>query len=250
MSIINAFDPSSEQIVDPVTYSPPVKDFPETVIITFKRRIFDMLIAEHGGEVCDHMSAGVGVPVYKIKHGGRTFAIYQSLIGAPAAAFLLEGAIAKGGRKFVVITAGGQFDASIPLGGVIVPTEVYRDEGTSYHYAPASDYLKIPTADRLSDILDGLNVQYNRGKIWSTDAFYRETEDKRKTRAEEGCIAFDMECSALAAVGRFRGVDMYQFLYTEDGPGGATWDRRPNGVTPQNSTAWYANLTLDVALRV
>ena len=29
----------------------------------------------------------------------------------------------------------------------MVPTDAYRDEGTSYHYAPASDYIEIKNAD-------------------------------------------------------------------------------------------------------
>lgn len=52
----------------------------------------------------------------------------------------------------------------------------YRDEGVSYHYAKAADYLEIETAEKLMQILDAMHVPYHKTKTWTTDAFYRETK--------------------------------------------------------------------------
>ncbi len=57
----------------------------------------------------------------------------------------------------------------------MVPTEAYRDEGTSYHYAPASDYIAIKNADVVARFMKENKTPYIKGKTWTTDAFYWET---------------------------------------------------------------------------
>lgn len=37
-------------------------------------------------------------------------------------------------------------------------------------------------------------------RVWTTDAFYRETADMVTYRKEEGCTAVDMECAAMGRV--------------------------------------------------
>ena len=36
----------------------------------------------------------------------------------------------------------------------MVPTEAYRDEGTSYHYAPASDYITVKNSDKVAAFME------------------------------------------------------------------------------------------------
>ena len=81
-------------------------------------------------------------------------------------------------------------------------------------------------ADKFIDILDELCCSYTRGKVWTTDAFYRETPDKMKLRKEQGCICVDMECSAVAAVADFREKEVFQFFYAADNLDADKWDMR------------------------
>ena len=37
----------------------------------------------------------------------------------------------------------GCLDKDIARGKIVIPTEAYRDEGTSYHYVPAADYITL-----------------------------------------------------------------------------------------------------------
>ena len=76
------------------------------------------------------------------------------------------------------------------------------------------------------DILDDNNVSYVQGKVWTTDAPYRETRAKVLKRKEQGCICVDMECSAMAAVAKFRGVNFGQFFYAADNLGEEEYDAR------------------------
>ena len=110
----------------------------------------------------------------------------------------------------------------------IIPTCAVRDEGTSYHYAPAADEIKVNPkyTEKFVELLDGLGCSYTEGKTWTTDAFYRETKDKMKRRKDQGCICVDMECSAVAAVAQFREKEVFQFFYAADNLDADRWDMR------------------------
>ena len=56
-------------------------------------------------------------------------------------------------NKFVVFGGAGCLNKEIAHGKVMVPTEAYRDEGTSYHYAPAADYVAVNHADEVASFM-------------------------------------------------------------------------------------------------
>ena len=63
-------------------------------------------------------------------------------------------------------------------------------------------------------------IRVIEGKIWTTDAVYRETYGKVKLMQERGCIGVDMELSALLALAKYRDVKFFQFLIGDDAVGG------------------------------
>ena len=103
-----------------------------------------------------------------------------------------------------------------------------RDEGTSYHYLPAGEEIGLEDscAGVLEDCLLKTGMPYVKGKIWTTDGIYRETQRRLKERKEQGCIAVEMECSAILAVCRIRGVPAIQFLYGADSLSTDKWEPR------------------------
>ena len=110
--------------------------------------------------------------------------------------------------------------------------------------------MEIPTNRRLGEIFAELNLPYATGKTWTTDALYRETRNNMKKRRAEGCIAVDMECASVMAVGQFRGVPVYQFIYAEDCLDGEVWDRRTLGNVPATTRERYLRIALEVASRL
>lgn len=80
--------------------------------------------------------------------------------------------------------------------------------------------------EMLTRLLDKMHVTYTVGKVWTTDAFYRETVEKVKRRKMQGCICVDMECSANAAVAQFRDRNLIQFFYAADNLDAEEWDIR------------------------
>ena len=75
-------------------------------------------------------------------------------------------------------------------------------------------------------VLAARNVPFVTAKVWTTDALYRETRGKVARRVAEGCVAVDMEASALFAVARFRGVRIAHILAAADDLSQEQWDDR------------------------
>lgn len=250
MSIWNTFDPNSEAILTPSALYPPREGFPETVILTFHDRSLQALQSVCQTEVVDKLRAGWEIPIYKVNWNGKDMGVFQTLIGGAGTAALMEEVLAKGAKKILLYGSCGVLDSALTAGHFILPTQAYRDEGVSYHYMPAGDYVDIPTADRLGEIFDELKLPYVKGRVWTTDAIYRETRGNMEKRRAEGCIAVDMECASAMAVARFRGVPVYQFIYAEDCLDGTEWDSRTMGKVSASTYEAYLRVALDVASRL
>ena len=82
----------------------------------------------------------------------------------------------------------------------MVPTAAYRDEGTSYHYVEASDYITVNQADIVAEFMEKAGSPFVKGKTWRTDAVHRETRGDFEKRKREGCISLEMECAAVQAM--------------------------------------------------
>ena len=97
-----------------------------------------------------------------------------------------------------------------------VSDNTYRDEGMSYHYASPKDYIQIKNAEVMENIFKALELPYVMGKVWTTDAIYRETRNLVEKRKSEGCIAVEMELAGMQAVCDFYNIELYDFLVTGD----------------------------------
>ena len=227
MTILHAFDETSEEIIRASQLVDSIEDFPETVIATYSRVKFDHLLEHYP---CDHIAtlnmSCAPIRIYRVEHEGASYAAYLSLIGGPAAVGIMEEVIALGARRFLFFGSCGVMDRDILSGHIAVPTAAYRDEGTSYHYLAPSAYVEVPTAERLAGILRELDVPYHLTRTWTTDAIYRETRANMAKRKEEGCRVVEMECASTAAIASYRGVEFYQYLYGADSLAGDEWDPR------------------------
>ena len=250
MSLFDTFDPDSPEIIFAASHHPPLEGFPETIVMTFQDETFRVLEQLCPTEVVAKHHAGRDIPIYRLNWNGRRIGICQTLLGGPGTAGLLEEALAMGAKKVLLYGSCGVLDSALVAGHFILPTAAYRDEGVSYHYLPVGDYVDIPTAERLGEIFDGLNLPYVKGRVWTTDAFYRETRNNMAKRKADGCVAVDMECASAMAVGQFRGAEVYQFLYAEDSLDGDAWDRRTMGAVPASSYEKYLRVALEAASRL
>ena len=117
----------------------------DAVIFTFsnviEQYVLENFACEKVGElVMAHGSTGV----YRFEHNGRQYGFSKTWVGAPACAAAVEEIREHlSTRRIIHFGGAGCLDREIARGKVMIPTEAYRDEGTSYHYAPASDYIRI-----------------------------------------------------------------------------------------------------------
>ena len=250
MSILDTFDNESQEIIDPKAAIKKVENFPETVVVAFSRKFADFMSRLFHLEQISFMTAGSVIPIYRFDYKGKSLAFYLTPIGGPTSAALLEEIIAKGGKNILFFGSCGSLDKNITEGNLIVPTAAYRDEGTSYHYAPASNYIEIVSADRLAAIFDDLGIAYRKAKIWTTDSFYRETAKNMEARKKDGCVAVDMECASVMACGQFRGVHVYEFVYAADCLDGAAWNTRILGSMPEDMRERILRIALETAIRI
>jgi len=252
MGIIEAFDNTTEEILKPSHLAEKVDGFPEIVIVTFTKRMLDVLIKYNKTEIISTVRSGMDIPIYKTEYKGKKIAFYMSCIGGPATVGMLERIIVKGGKKFLLFGSAGSLDKSITDGHLVIPSLAYRDEGTSYHYIPAQagDFIEINSANHLMKIFSEIGIPAIEGKTWTTDAIYRETIKNKELRKEAGCITVEMECASVMAMAQFRKVEIYQFLYTADNLDCKEWEARFLGNEPQDVLEKYMRIALEVSSRL
>ena len=248
MSLFDTFDPVSEEILKPLVR--PADGFPKTVILTFEEKSLQALQHLCETETAATLKGGRDIPVYKFCWSGREMGLLQAIIGGAATAALVEEVLALGAKRVLLYGACGVLDSALAAGHFILPTQAYRDEGASYHYLPAGDYVDIPTARRLGEIFDELGLPYVKGRVWTTDGLYRETRSNMEKRKADGCIAVDMECASAMAVAQFRGAEVYEFFYAEDSLDGDAWDPRTLGAVPASDYEKYLRVALETAARL
>ena len=140
----------------------------------------------------------------------------MSPVCAPAAACILdEVAYVSGAKNFIFFGSCGIL-VNDAKDKVIIPTKAYRDEGTSYHYLEASDFIDINNHNIIEEVCKKNNIHYIKGYTWTTDAIYRETLNNVEKRRNSGCISVEMEISALQAVSDYLGLNLYTYLLSGD----------------------------------
>ena len=224
--IVDSYDNKSEAIINPKIKENAIKV--DACIVTFSYIIEKYVLENYDCKQIAYFKSVTGItPVYQIDYKGKKFAFYKTYVGAPACVGTIEDALEElKTDKYIVFGGAGCLNKEIAHGKVMIPTEAYRDEGTSYHYAPASDYIRVKNADIVADFMKENNIPYIMGKTWTTDAFFRETRNNFQKHKDDGCISVEMECSALQAVCNFRNLNLYMFFTSGDLLDAPEWDKR------------------------
>lgn len=228
--LLEEFDANNCAVINAFELIKPIENFPKIAVSCFEYRTFEKLRNEiNADEIIAYVSvANMKIPIYRANYKGVYIALFMSYVGASGCVGVLEEVFAFGLEKLVLFGTCGVLDATIKDCSVIIPTSAMRDEGTSYHYAPPSDEIEVNKKykDEFIELLDTYSCSYTLGKVWTTDAFYRETREKANRRKECGCVCVDMECSAVAAFAGFREKEIFHFFYATDNLDSEQWDER------------------------
>lgn len=221
------FDPDKNAIIEPLFRS---SDFepPEYCVLPIYKALLQKLEKDRKIEKVGSMGNPYWqtIDIFRLDYQGKSLLVLHPGICAAFVVSTIERLIAWGCRKFVACGACGVLKPELKNGAVIIPGAALRDEGTSYHYLPPSRFVEMNPAvlEKLESTLKKNHIDYEIGKTWTTDAFFRETKKKIAGRKAEGCIAVEMECSAILALAKFRDVLLGQYLTASDDISGDGWD--------------------------
>lgn len=227
--ILEEFDKTKISKINPSDVEKTIPDFPSIGITCFSKDLIDRYVKIFNGEKIAHVTNTNGeIPIFKINYNDIDIALFMSAVGAPACVVEYEEITALGLEKLIMFGTCGALDNSIKDLAIVIPTSAVRDEGTSYHYMISTPEIEVNKKykDEFLEILNDNNISFIEGKVWTTDALYRETKNKISKRKNAGCICVDMECSAINAVANFRDKELFQFFYAADNLDSTNWDIR------------------------
>ncbi len=240
----------SEVLFGPKDFYGEQKHLCDKCIIVFSEKIFAYMLETYVHEEAGFIRCCNGITtVYVFEIDGMKIAGYLSHIGSALAGNdVIDVNWLTGASKFIMFGSAGSLDSNATNGKFVIPTESYRDEGLSYHYAAPADYIKIKNSEIVKTILNELNLLSVEGKVWTTDAIYRETKAKMEARKAEGCIAVEMELAGVQAVCDFYGWDLYDFLVTGDILDQAVYD--VSGLANANHNMDKLYIAIEIAKRI
>lgn len=224
--ITDSFDNKTPAIINP--RKPENAPKVDACILTFSHEIEKYVTENYDcTEIGEFWFATGRTPIWQLDVNGKKVAFYKTYVGAPACVGSVEDTLSViDCQKYIVFGGAGCLNKEIAHGRVMIPTEAYRDEGTSYHYMPASDYVTVKNAQAIADCMEENGIPYVLGKTWTTDSFYRETRGNFEKHKADGCISVEMECASLQAMCSFRGLELYQFFTSGDLLDAPKWDER------------------------
>ena len=248
--ITDSFDNKTPPIVSLSDFYGEQNHIVDTCIITFSKQIYDNVLETFRCEKIGEIHAANGsTPIWKFRHQGRDVGFYLTGIGSTLASqYCIETNWIVGATRFIMFGSAGSLDGEKTNGKFVIQTYAYRDEGMSYHYAPPADYIFIRNHKTLAGIFRELELPYIEGKVWTTDAFGRETVGQMALRKSEGCIAVEMELAGVQAVCDFHRLELYDFLATGDVL--SENEYRVEGLKDANHNMDKFYIALEVAKRV
>jgi uridine phosphorylase len=137
---------------------------------------------------------------------GHQNGIVGCAVGAAFAVLIAEELFASGCRLLISVTSTGQIAPVQAPPYFIVIDRALRDESTSYHYLPASEYSEADThlTALAREALSVAGMPVSVGASWTTDAPFRETEEAIEAALRAGILAVEMEAAALYAFAKAR----------------------------------------------
>ncbi len=178
----------------------------------------DVCILDPDGDIVRHLRAAgrarrhadwacYHTDLYVFQHEGNEYGIVGCAVGAAFAVLIAEELFASGCRLLISVTSAGQIAPVQDPPYFVVIDRALRDEGTSYHYLPPSEYCEADARlSRLAqEALAAAGISFQVGATWTTDAPFRETQEAIDAALHAGVLAVEMEAAALYAFAKARG---------------------------------------------
>ena len=192
-------------------------------------------------------------PVYIMKYEDIKIALFMAGVSGPWISADIEELSANGVDTFIIFGNCGVLDKKIEDCSIIIPNKAFRDEGTSYHYLPASESREMNKEYKnlFKQVLDENGYKYEEGATWTTDGFYRETKEKLEMFKQKGAVCVEMEGASIAAVCEYKKLKYFTFYYAGDNLDAVEWEERSLGqLTSFEKKARVPYLAFELARKI
>ena len=227
---------------------------PHVAIGVFSRYLYNDVIEKFSSKEVGYIScANYESNVYIIKYKDFEITFFMAHVGACRIADDIEQLKTHGVDTFIIFGNCGVLDKSIEDCSIIIPTLGFREEGTSYHYIPASATIDMNPkyVDDFIQIVKSKNFSYVKGCTWTTDAPYRETRKKVDYFKNKGCVCVEMEGTAIAAVCQKYKLNYFTLYYAGDNLDSVDWEERSiSGLTKIEVKKEVVYLAFDLAIEI
>ncbi|MGC2201567.1 MAG: nucleoside phosphorylase [Stellaceae bacterium] len=153
--------------------------------------------------------------LFEFEQAGERFGIIGCAVGASFAVLLAEQLFASGCRLLISMTSAGQIVAQGPPPYFILIDRALRDEGTSYHYLPPTEFAEAEEClvQAAMEAFAAAGQRMQRGASWTTDAPFRETASAIARCRARNVLAVEMEAAGLYAFAAARGKPVLCFAH-------------------------------------
>ena len=121
-------------------------------------------------------------------------------------------------REIVAVDLAASLYADVPSGTIVLVSDAALGDGTSPHYLPNTSDVEVSAdlSGRLASALANRDIGFSAGRVWSTDAVYRETAAEVLKYRGGDAVLVDMETAAFLAAGAALGIETASLLVAAD----------------------------------
>ena len=192
-------------------------------------------------------------PIYILEYKNTTITLFLAGISGPWISQDIEELNINGVDTLIIFGNCGVLDRNIEDCSIIIPTKAFRDEGTSYHYLPDSEYVQLDNkyTKLFKEILKEYKFDYTEGATWTIDAFYRETKEKIELFKSKGAVCVEMEGASIGAICKYKKINYFTFYYAGDNLDSVEWEERSiNQLSNFNKKTNVPILALELANKI
>jgi len=182
-------------------------------------------VRRHGAEPCRRWACYHSA-MWTWRAGDLACGIIGHVVGGSFAVLVAEQLFASGCELLINVTSAGQITDVGPPPYYILVERALRDEGTSYHYLPPSNYVAADPAliALAAEAAARAGRHVHVGDSWTTDAPFRETAEAIEAARSKGALAVEMEAAALYCFARTAGVPVLCLAHVTNTMGQAERD--------------------------
>ena len=198
--------------------------FPMAALLFRGKDDSERLLEAFGVEQLASKAFDTGLEGIKTVGNRKVFMVGRMMYGGPYTASVLEKLRLFGVQSVIGMGVCGSLVEDAPPGTWLIADGAFCSDGTSKEYTTSGEVY--PDADMLriaEEAFERRDLVVRRGKVWTTDAIYREFPSKIAYWRDRGALFVNMESAPFYAVAETLGMQAVYVGYVSDYVGGTQW---------------------------